>query len=96
MGADACLTANCQGKRFDTLRLLQNVAELFLEGNACETGAEGLKRNLKILVIEELGVIETSTNNTLVAIDDSLVVLGLSVGDNDKLASQISVRIING
>ena len=96
MGPDSSLTANTQGKRFDTLGFLQDVAQLLLERNGGKTGTERLERNLKVLIVEELCVIKTGANNALVAVDNALIVLGLRVRNDDELTRQLAIRIING
>ena len=55
-----------------TLGLLQNRAKLLLEDNGLKALSKLIKRMLQVLLKEELSVVETSTNNTLVAVNDAL------------------------
>ena len=63
---------NLCSKSLHTLGLLQNRAKLLLEDNGFKTLSKLVERMLQVLLKEELSVVETSTNNTLVAVNDAL------------------------
>ena len=49
---------------------------------------------LEILLVEELGVVETGADHALVAVDDGCGAFGVAVGDDDELVRQLSVSIV--
>lgn len=90
LGADAGLVRDGEREALDALGLLQDVAELLLELDVREALAERVERDLEVLLVEELGVVETRANDTLVARDDRLGDLRICVGDDNELAGELA------
>ena len=94
LGADAGLVGDREGQALDALGLLQHVAKLLLEADAHEALAEGVERDLEVLLVEELGVVEAGANDALVAVDDRGARGGVGVGDHDEGARELAILVV--
>ena len=83
-------------QRLHACDLLAHGAELLLEDDLVQALDEVVHGNLEVLVIEELRVVETRPDDALVAVDDRLGDLGACVGDDDELAGERALRVIDG
>ena len=86
---------NLCSKSLHTLGLLQNCAKLLLEDNGLKALSKLIKRVLQVLLKEELSVVETSTNNALVAVNDALGARWVCIRNHNKLASQLTLSVID-
>ena len=96
MGADMRGARDGESEILHALGLLKHGAELLLEVHLGKALAEVLERHLEILIIEELGVIQTGADDALVAVDDGGGVLGAAVADHDELAGQLALGVVDG
>ena len=96
MGTHVRLRGDGERQILDALRLLQDAAQLLLECDIGKTRAELLERDLKILVIEELGIVESRTHHALVTVDDGFGACGATVAHHDKLARQGTRCVVDG
>ena len=78
------------------LGLLQHAAELLLECHVGETATELFQRNLEVLVVEELGVVETGAHHALIAVYDGIGALGTTIANHHELACQIALAVVDG
>ena len=95
-GVTAGGAGNFAGKGLDTLALLQHGAELLLENDARQALAELLERDLEILVVEELRIVQACADHALVAIDDGVGALGTAVSHDHELAGQLAFGVVDG
>ena len=86
---------NLCSKSLHTLSLLQNRTKLLLENNGLEALSKLIKRVLQVLLKEELSVVEASTNNALVAVNDALGARWICIRNHNKLASQLTLSVID-
>ena len=70
--AGCLIERNLCSKSLHTLCLLQNGSELLLKDNGLKALSKLVKRVFQVLLKEELSVVEASTNNALVAVNDAL------------------------
>lgn len=61
------LAGNSERELLDALGLGEHATELLLEGNLGQTLTELVKGNLQVLLVEELGVVQTGAHDALVA-----------------------------
>jgi len=73
----------------------EHATELLLEGDLGQTLAELVKGDLQVLLIEELGVVQTGAHDALVAVDHALGILGLAVGDDYELTRELALAVID-
>ena len=95
VGTQVGLTGDSERELLDTLGLGEHAAELLLEGDLGQTLTELVEGDLQVLLVEELGVVQTGAHDALVAVDHALGVLGLAVGDNHELARQLALAVID-
>ena len=95
VGAQMSLAGNSERELLDALGLGEHATELLLEGNLGQTLTELVKGNLQILLVEELGVVQTGAHDALVAVDHALGILGLAVGDDHELTRELALAVID-
>ena len=89
------LAGDSERELLDALGLGEHATELLLEGNLGQTLAELVEGDLQVLLVEELGIVQTGTHNALVAVDHALGVLGLAVGDDHELTRELALAVID-
>ena len=85
--AGSLVECNLCSKGLHTLGLLQNCAKLLLKDNSLKALSKLVKRVLQVLLKEELSIVETSTNNALVSVNDTLGARWVCIRNHNKLAS---------
>ena len=70
--AGCLVECNLCSKGLHTLGLLKDGTKLLLKDNGLKALSKLIKRMFQVLLKEELSVVETSTNNTLVTVNDAL------------------------
>ena len=95
MGAQMSLAGNSERELLDALGLGEHAAELLLEGDLGQTLTELVEGDLQVLLVEELGVVQTGAHDALVTVDHALGVLGLAVGDDHELTRKLALAVIN-
>ena len=95
VSTQVCLTGNSERELLDALGLGEHATELLLEGDLGQTLAELVEGDLQVLLVEELGIVQTGTHNALVAVDHALGVLGLAVGDDHELTRELALAVID-
>ena len=95
VSTQVCLTGNSERELLDALGLSEHATELLLEGDLGQTLAELVEGDLQVLLVEELGIVQTGTHNALVAVDHALGVLGLAVGDDHELTRELALAVID-
>ena len=95
VGTQVGLTGNSERELLNALGLGEHAAELLLEGNLSQTLTELVEGDLQVLLVEELGVVQTGAHDALVAVDHALGVLGLAVRDDHELTRQLALAIID-
>ena len=95
VGAQMSLAGDSERELLDALGLGEHATELLLEGNLGQTLAELVEGDLQVLLVEELGIVQTGTHNALVAVDHALGVLGLAVGDDHELTRELALAVID-
>ena len=93
--AGCLVERNLCSKSLHTLGLLQNCAKLLLKDNGLKALSKLVKRVLQVLLKEELSVVEASTNNALVAVNDALGARWVCIRNHNKLASQLTLSVID-
>ena len=93
---EAALARNDRREALHALGLLAHRAELLLEGDLLELGQVGLERLLQVLLVEELGVVETGANHTLVAVDHGVGDGRVGVGNHHEGAREPAVLVVGG
>ena len=82
------------GDRPDAVGLVKHRAELLLEPDVGQTLHVGLEGELEVLLVEELGIVETGADHALVAVGDYLAAGRVAVGHQQKMVRQVSVGVI--
>ena len=95
VSAQVSLAGNGKRELLNALGLGEHAAELLLEGDLGQTLTELIERDLQILLVEELGVVQTGAHDALVAVDHALGVLGLAVRDDHELTRQLALTVID-
>ena len=95
MGAQVSLAGDSERELLDALGLGEHATELLLEGNLGQTLTELVEGDLQVLLVEELGVVQTGTHDSLVAVDHALGVLGLAVGNDHELTRELTLAVID-
>ena len=95
VSTQVCLAGNRKRKLLNALGLGKHAAELLLEGDLGQAPTELVEGDLQVLLVEELGVVQTGTHDALVAVDHALGVLGLAVGDDHELTRQFAFAVID-
>ncbi len=78
----------------DALDALELGAELVVVDHACKAGHPAFQRLAAILVVEELRVGEPGADDSGVAGNDRLGIVGLEVGHQQKAVDQVTLRIL--
>ena len=89
------LTGNSERELLNTLGLGEHAAELLLESDLGQALTKLVERDLQILLVEELGVIQACAHDALVAVDHALGILGLAVGDDHELTRKLALAVID-
>ena len=95
VGAQMGLAGDGERELLNTLGLGEHATELLLEGDLGQTLTELVEGNLQVLLVEELGIVQTGTHDALVAVDHALGVLGLAVGDDHELTRELALAVID-
>ena len=95
MGAQMGLASDGKRELLNALGLGEHATELLLEGDLGQTLAELVEGDLQVLLVEELGIVQTGTHNALVAVDHALGVLGLAIGDDHELTCELALAVID-
>ena len=95
VGAQMGLASDGKRELLNALGLGEHATELLLEGDLGQTLAELVEGDLQVLLVEELGIVQTGTHNALVAVDHALGVLGLAVGDDHELTRELALAVID-
>lgn len=82
------------GQTLDTIGLVEHGAQFFLEDHFTQTIHIGFKRLLQVFVVEELRVVETSTDYALVAINDGFSTSRIAVAYHDKTIGELAILVI--
>ena len=95
VSTQVCLAGNRKRKLLNALGLGKHAAELLLEGDLGQALTELVEGDLQVLLVEELGVVQTGTHDALVAVDHALGVLGLAVRNDHELTRQFAFAVID-
>ncbi len=95
VGAQMGLTSDGERKLLNTLGLGEHATELLLEGDLGQTLAKLVEGDLQVLLVEELGVVQTGAHDTLVTVDHALGILGLAVGNDHELTRELALAVID-
>ena len=95
MGTQMGLAGNGERELLNALGLGEHATELLLEGNLGQTLAELVEGDLQVLLVEELGIVQTGAHDALVAVDHALGILGLAVGNDHELTRQLALAVID-
>ena len=89
------LTGNSERELLNTLGLGEHAAELLLESDLGQALTKLVERDLQILLVEELCVVQTGAHDALVAVDHALGILGLAVGNDYELTRELAPAVID-
>ena len=95
VGAQMGLASDGERELLNALGLGEHATELLLEGDLGQALTELVEGDLQILLVEELGVVQTGAHDALVAVNHALGILGLAVGDDHELTRQLALAVIN-
>ena len=74
--------------------LVAHGAQRLLEDHFIEAIDVGIQRQLQVLVVEELRVVEAGGHHALVAVDDGVLVGRVAVGDDDELVGELAIGVV--
>ena len=95
VGAQMGLAGDGERELLNTLGLGEHATELLLEGDLGQTLAELVEGDLQVLLVEELGVVQTGAHDALVAVNHALGILGLAVGNDHELTRELALAVID-
>ena len=95
VGAQMGLASDGKRELLNALGLGEHATELLLEGDLGQTLAELVEGDLQVLLVEELGVVQTGAHDALVAVDHALGILGLAVGNDHELTRELALAVID-
>ena len=95
VGAQMGLASDGKRELLNALGLGEHATELLLEGDLGQTLAELVEGDLQVLLVEELGVVQTGAHDALVAVNHALGILGLAVGNDHELTRELALAVID-